>query len=48
MPQINYGLSENEARRYRELMDKRRAVMLTPAEHQALLRPQPLPRYLRL
>lgn len=36
--QINRGLSEDEARRYHELMDKRRAVMLTPSEYQELLR----------
>lgn len=36
--QINRGLSEDEAYRYRELMEKRRAGMLTPSEHQELLR----------
>lgn len=36
--QINRGLSEDEAHRYCELMDRRRAAMLTPSEHQDLLR----------
>lgn len=36
--QINRGLPEDEAHRYRELMDKRRAGMLTPSEYQELLR----------
>lgn len=35
---INQGLTEQEARRYRELIERRRAEILTPSEHAELLR----------
>lgn len=35
---INQGLPEQEARRYRELIEQRRAETLTPNEHRELLR----------
>ena len=35
---INQGLPENDARRYQELMARRRAGILTGGDHQELLR----------
>lgn len=35
---INQGLPEEDARRYKELMGKRRAETLTSEEHEELLR----------
>lgn len=38
LAKINQGLPVQEARRYQELMVKRRAETLTPEEHEELLR----------